>query len=324
MRNLYTPRVRNLYPLAVLAAVLLIPPALLAQGNPQRAQIPPAPSRQTEPARGPQAPPELVPPSAAAFEPGQDMRDARETRDRLRQVLEQYPPSVREVLRIDPSLLSRPDYLATYPVLWSFLERHPEVAHNPAYFVGESRVQEENRNNPRTEGFRALTQLAENFMVLFIVITITSGIVFLLKTLAEQLRWQRAWRAQSALNTKLIDRFASSDELLAYLQSPAGKGLTEMPALPQSSAPRTMSAPLGRIFWSMQAGIVLGALGLGAILVSHRFEEIGEVIFAQGAVILAIGIGFVASAAVSFFLSKRLGLVPSPSAAEYSRDHLGS
>jgi hypothetical protein len=96
-----------------------------------------------------------------------------------------------------------------------------------------------------------------------------------------------------------------------------------MPALPQSSTPRSMNAPLGRIFWSMQAGIVLGALGLGAILVSRRFEQIGDAIFAQGAVILAIGIGFVASAAVSFLLSKRLGLVPSPPAG-YSRDNLSS
>jgi hypothetical protein len=47
------------------------------------------------------------------------------------------------------------------------------------------------------------------------------------------------------------------------------------------------------------------------------------VIYAQGAVILAIGIGFIASAVVSFFLSKRLGLVPSPP-AEYSRDNLSS
>lgn len=321
MRNLYTLAVRNLYPLAVLAGLLLIPSAAHSQGNSQRGQVPPAPSGATQPAREPQ--PELAQPPSTAFGLGQDTRDARETRDRLRQVLEQYPPSVRQVLRIDPSLLSRPDYLATYPALWSFLERHPEIAHNPAYFVGESQIQEENRNNPRTEGFRALSNLGENFMALFIVITVTTGIVFLLKTLAEQLRWQRAWRAQSALNTKLIDRFASSEELLAYLQSPAGKSLTEMPALPQSSAPRSMSAPLARIFWSMQVGIVLGALGLGAILVSRRFEEIGEVIFAQGAVILAIGIGFVASAAVSFFLSKRLGLVPSPPAG-YSRDTLSS
>jgi len=321
MRNLYTLAVRNLYPLGVLAALVLVPPAAYAQGNPQRAQVPPAPSRASQPARGAQ--PEVAQPPSAPFGLGQDTRDARETRDRLRQVLEQYPPSVRQVLRIDPSLLSRPDYLATYPVLWSFLERHPEIAHNPAYFVGESQIQEENRNNPRTEGYRTLTQLGENFMVLFIVITITSGIVFLLKTVAEQLRWQRAWRAQAALNTKLIDRFSWSDELLAYLQSPAGKGLTEMPALPQSSAPRSMSAPLGRIFWSMQAGIVLGALGLGAILVSRRFEQIGDAIFAQGAVILAIGIGFIASAAVSFLLSKRLGLVPSPPTG-YSRDNLSS
>ena len=37
-------------------------------------------------------------------------------------------------------------------------------------------------------------------------------------------------RAQTELNTKLIDRFSSSEELLAYLQSPAGKALTEAPA----------------------------------------------------------------------------------------------
>jgi hypothetical protein len=245
--------------------------------------------------------------------------DANQTRQQLREVLDQYPPSVREVLRIDTSLLSRPDYLATYPMLAAFLEQHPEVAHNPAFFVGMSRIQEENRNDPRIEGLRTLGQMGENLMILLIVITITTGIVFLLKTLVEQFRWQRAWRAQSALNTKLVDRFASSAELLAYLQSPAGRALTELPALPQPSTSRGMTAPLGRIFWSMQAGIVLSALGIGAILVSNRFEEIGEVIFAQGAVILAIGIGFVGSAALSFVLSKRLGLVQ-PVPTSYSSD----
>jgi hypothetical protein len=218
-------------------------------------------------------------PSAPATVPFQidlSTRDANETRERLREVLQQYPPSVREVLRIDTSLLSRPDYLATYPVLAAFLEQHPEVAHNPAFFVGESRIQEQNRNDPRIEAFRTMGQVGGDFMVVFIVITITLGIVFLLKTMAEQLRWQRAWRAQAALNTKLVDRFASSEELLAYLQSPAGRALTELPALPQASTTRGMSAPLGRIFWSMQAGIVLSALGIGAILVSSRFEEIGE------------------------------------------------
>jgi hypothetical protein len=299
--------------LAVLAA-LLVAPSLLQAGQ-GAAGRPPAAPRAVEAPPPPRAP---VP-----FQIDLSTRDANETRERLRDVLQQYPPSVREVLRIDTSLLSRPDYLATYPVLAAFLEQHPEVAHNPAFYVGESRSQEQNRNDPRIEGYRTLTQIGENFMVLFIVMTVTAGIVFLLKTLAEQFRWQRAWRGQAALNTKLVDRFASSDELLAYLQSPAGRALTEMPVLPQASVSRGMTAPLGRIFWSMQAGIVLSALGIGAILVSRRFAEIGEVIFAQGAVILAIGIGFVASAAVSFFLSKRLGLVQ-PAAPSYSRDTLSS
>jgi hypothetical protein len=300
--------------LTVLAALLVVPSVLQARQG--AAPRPPAAPRAVEAPR-PQTP------AAVPFQIDLSTRDANETRERLRDVLQQYPPSVREVLRIDTSLLSRPDYLATYPVLAAFLEQHPEVAHNPGFYVGESRIQEQGRNDPRIEGFRTLSQMAEDSMVLFIVITITSGIVFLLKTMAEQFRWQRAWRAQAALNTKLVDRFASSDELLAYLQSPAGRALTEMPVLPQARVPRGMTAPLGRIFWSMQAGIVLSALGIGAILVSNRFEEIGEVIFAQGAVILAIGIGFVASAAVSFLLSKRLGLVQPP-APSYSPDNPSS
>src|SRR4029079_18172121 len=175
---------KNLHSLVIFTGVLLIASTAHAQGNAQRGQVPSAAPQARQPAR-PQAPPELAQPPSPMIALPQDTRDARETRDRLRQVLEQYPPSVREVLRVDPSLLSRPDYLATYPALWSFLQRHPEVAHNPAYFVGESRISEENRNNPRTEGFRALSNLGENFMALFIVITVTTGIVFLLKTLAE-------------------------------------------------------------------------------------------------------------------------------------------
>jgi len=87
-----------------------------------------------------------------------DTRDARETRDRLRNVLDQYPPSVREVLRIDPTLMSHEYFLATYPVLAAFLRQHPEVAHNPTFFVGESRIQEENRNDPAADERLGLVQ----------------------------------------------------------------------------------------------------------------------------------------------------------------------
>ena len=153
-----------------------------------------------------------------------------------------------------------------------------------------------------------------------IVMTITTGIVFLVKTVVEHRRWQRAMKAQNDLNTKLIDRFASSEDLLAYLQSPQGKTLTEAPVLPQA-APRAMSAPLSRIFWSMQSGIVLGALGAGLIFVSRRRgePEVATFLNGVGIVVLMIGIGFAVSAAVSYLLSQRLGLVQSLS-ARYSGD----
>jgi len=272
------------------------------------AQTPP-PARQAGPAAPQRPQPPTAPPQSS---PGfaREQPDARETRDRLRDVLNQYPPSVREVLRIDPTLLYRPDYLATYPVLASFLEQHPEIAHNPGYFLGEWRTPEE--STPATEGFRTLGRISENLMVLLIIVTITTGIIWLIRTAIEHRRWQRAMKAQTDLNTKLIDRFSSSEELLAYLQSPAGKALIEPAALPQASPrPMPMNAPLSRIFWSLQSGIVVGALGTGLMIVAGNVTnvEVHETLRGFGIVLLLIGVGFAISAAVSFFLSQRLGLV---------------
>lgn len=272
------------------------------------------PAQQPKPA-APTAPQRPQPPAAPAqTSPGMflaETRDARETRDRLNDIFNQHPPSVRDVLRIDPTLLYRPDYLANYPVLAAFLEQHPEIAHNPAYFIGEHRYDEQS-NNPRIELARAIRNAVEFAGVVLIVMTITTGVIFLVKTVVEHWRWQRAVKAQNDLNTKLIDRFASSEDLLAYLQSPQGKMLTEGPVLPQVPT-RAMSAPLSRIFWSMQSGIVLGALGGGLIVVSGTTgePEVGTFLNGVGIVVLMIGIGFAVSAVVSYFLSHRLGLVQS-------------
>jgi predicted lipid-binding transport protein (Tim44 family) len=152
----------------------------------------------------------------------------------------------------------------------------------------------------------------EQLTILLIIVTITTGVIWLIRTAIEHRRWQRAMKAQTELNTKLIDRFSSSEELLAYLQSPAGKALIEPAALPQASPrPMPMNAPLSRIFWSLQSGIVVGALGTGLMIVAGTVTnvEVHETLRGFGIVLLLIGVGFAISAAVSFFLSQRLGLV---------------
>ena len=173
---------------------------------------------------------------------------------------------MREVLRIDPTLMYRADYMANYPALAAFLEQHPEVAHNPGFFVGERQFREQS-NNPRMEAARAMRDSVEFAGVALIVMTIAAGIIFLVRTVVEHWRWQRAMKAQSELNTKLIDRFANNQELLAYLQSPQGRQLTEGPVLPQramridgcSTQPHLLVAP-GRCrarvrrFWNADGG----------------------------------------------------------------------
>src|SRR5262245_10854244 len=98
-----------------------VSPALLAQQRPAPTQAPA--------------------PAPAPAQPSGDDRAARETRDSLREVLNPYPPSVGQVLRLDPSLLSRPDYMATYPTLAAFVAQHPQVVHNPAFFIGDPRFE---------------------------------------------------------------------------------------------------------------------------------------------------------------------------------------
>jgi hypothetical protein len=287
------------------------------QAAPQRPATPSPPQKPSPPSAGPQqSSPGLI----------VERPDARETRDRLNELFNQYPPSVREVLRIDPTLMYRAEYMANYPVLAAFLEQHPEVAHNPAFFVGEWQFREQG-NNPRMEATRALRDSVEFAGVALIVMTITTGIIFLVRTVVEHWRWQRALKAQSDLNSKLIDRFASNQELLVYLQSPQGKQLTEAPVLPQRAA-RIMDAPLHRIFWSLQAGAVLACGGFGLLIASSRLHgdllpEAGSVLFAFGLVVLTVGAGFLVSSAISYFLSQRLGLVK-PLTTSYSGEAPGS
>ncbi|HWI19589.1 MAG TPA: hypothetical protein VNT81_17670, partial [Vicinamibacterales bacterium] len=55
---------------------------------------------------------------------------ADDTREVLRILLQKYPSSVGEILRRDPSLMARPDYMAPYPDLAKYLEAHPEIPRN--------------------------------------------------------------------------------------------------------------------------------------------------------------------------------------------------
>jgi len=237
--------------------------------------------------------------------------DARETRDRLRVILEQHPPSLAEVLRHDPTLLGNADYLAPYPQLAAFLAQHPEVARNPSFFIGDADRRGWEPDNPRMEAVRAWHDVLQTVSIAGVMAIVFSGIVWLIRTALDYRRWARLSKVQVDVHTKLLDRFTSNEDLLAYMQTPAGRKFLESAPISVDASPRAVGAPLSRILWSLQTGVVTAFLGLGMLFVSDRvLEEAEQPLFVLGVLALAVGAGFVVSAGISYALSRRLNLLP--------------
>ena len=125
-------------------------------------------------------------------------------------------------------------------------------------------------------------------------------------------RWVRQTRMQIDVHTKILDRMQSNEDLLAYVQTPAGKAFLEFAPTGPAPETRVSSAPFGRILWSVQAGVVLAALGIGLRFAQGSVpEEIIPAFTVLGIIVMSIGLGAVISAIVAYVLSSRLGLLPS-------------
>jgi hypothetical protein len=239
----------------------------------------------------------------------EEQQNAEQVKDKLRQLLDNYPPSLHNILATDPTLLSNEAYLAPYPGLEAFLNEHPEIGRNPVFYLGEGL---EHRQPLDREG-RAMDmwrEMINNFSALVGVGMGIALLVWLIRTLVDYRRWARLAKVQTDAHTKLLDRFTANEELLAYIQTPAGQNFLQSTPIKLESGPRNLSAPLGRILWSLQGGVVLMAGGLGMQAIAVQVSgELAHPFRAIGILALALGLGFVVSAALSYVLSRRLGLI---------------
>jgi hypothetical protein len=259
--------------------------------------------------------------SGAAGGPG-DREPADQIRGRLRELLRQYPPGVADVLRLSPRLLSEASYLEPYPALAAFLAEHPDVAQNPGFYVGTAR-QDWDSDNGATRRSRAVGEMFAGFAVFAGLMTLLGVLAWLLKSMLDHQRWKRALRVQAEAHTKLVERLSSTDDVLAYAQSAAGRHFLESGAPLEGRRP-DVSAPVGRILWSVQMGMVMTILGLGLFYCSARFAagwnlgadtglaDASPFLFLIGAVTMSVGLGFLFSALLSYALSRRLGLIGTP------------
>jgi hypothetical protein len=268
---------------------------------------------------------------ARAVSETREAQQANDVRGQFRRVLEQYPPALGVVLKSDPTLLTNAGYLASYSNLARFLTEHPEIARDPSYFLEHVELVQyvDYRSGRRSaepmtpadqmrfEAISMWRNTMDSFMFLLGFAVAALSLVWAVRYMVEHRRWLRATRIQSEAHNKLLERFSSGPELAAYMESPAGaKFLQAAPLALESSSRRAPGAPFSRILWSAQAGVVLVAAGVGFLLIQRRmaYDEVAQMFSAWGTLSIAVGIGFVISGAMSYFLSTKMGLLGEPKA----------
>ena len=234
-------------------------------------------------------------------------QNAFETQQQLWRVMRQYPPAIGEILKRDPSLLERPDYMAAYPALTEFLKQHPDVARNPSFYFGTFQYRE---RTSRDAAFDLMENVLGGIAVGAGLLAILSVFVWLVKTIVDHRRWLRTSKVQVEMHGKLLDRLTTNEDLLAYAQSPAGSRFLESAPIALDAETRA-TAPVSRIIWSMQAGIVLMAVGVGLWFVeAGAIEEIRQAIWVISAIAGSVGVGLLVSAVAAYVVSNRLGILP--------------
>jgi hypothetical protein len=269
-------------------------------------------------AQQPPAPPALAAP--AATETVRAVQDASQTREQLRQILEMYPDAVGEILRRDPTLMGRADYMAAYPQLQQFVAAHPEIPRNVEYyFEGFGRYASRQPLDPEYE---ALGVLLGGLAGILAVGAMIGVLTWVIRAIINHRRWIKSSQVQAEVHTKLMDRMSTNEELLAYIQSPAGRRFLEAaPIRPEPESP-VSSAPVGAIIWSMMAGIVLATVGAGFRVAAGTIaDDVQRAFTVVGIILLALGIGFLIASLMAFMVSARLGLFPARPTTDTGSPH---
>lgn len=227
-----------------------------------------------------------------------------EVREQLTRLLEQHPDELWMLLKLDPALLTNDTFMSGYPEVEEFLVQHPEIHKNPRFYLS--------RFISPAQGRSVLGDIFEILAVIGGVGLSVVALGWLVRTLIEQQRWKQLSRTQSEVHNKILDRFNTSEQLLEYIRTPAGGKFLESAPIPLhvEHPPSGRTSTLAtRIVWSVQLGVVIAITGLGMLLLSAVFEkDASQGLFALGAIALCVGAGFIASAFVSLYLSRRLGL----------------
>jgi hypothetical protein len=240
-------------------------------------------------------------------------------RDQLLALL-RMSPTLTQVVTTDPTLLADDAYVnRVNPELARFLTQHPEITRNPDFYLFAEFPEQRGRhteplrrrgnNNNQMNVLELRRQFMMDIMQALLFAGAIGSLIWLIRILLENRRWGRVFRLQSEIHGKLIERFATTENLMQYMGTESGRRFLEAAPIPMGMERQRMSGGLARVIASLQIGLVLSLLGLGLVLLRHSLAEFAAPLLVAGMVIMMPGIALLLSAAITWRVSARLGLL---------------
>jgi hypothetical protein len=251
-------------------------------------------------------------------------QDVAETQTQFLKLL-RLSPVLTSVVARDPSLLSDQGYVTrNNPELAQFMASHPDIAKNPEFYLfsrldqrGGHRDQALERTiwpdlvpaAPYQQSNTAEVMNRITPIILFPCFLV--AIVWLIYLFVQNSRWNRAFKQQSEIHSRLIDKFSSTQELAAYMETEAGKQFLSASAYaPGPQAGPHMPNVVARVITPMQVGVVLTLLGIGLYFLRNAGPDMATPMVVLGTLALMPGVGFILSAGATWAIAQRLGLMP--------------
>jgi hypothetical protein len=230
-------------------------------------------------------------------------------------------PTLADVVASDPSLLADQQYVAKInPELAAFLQQHPEIGRNPSFWLFSELRSPQQRpydvlepkrgfvpaRDTRSGGF---DRVMNNVAPMIVMVVLLIALAWIIRTLVESRRWTKVFTLQSEVHGKLIDRFASNQELLGYMETDAGRRFLEAAPIVTQPDSRRMPNLVSRIVATLQIGLVLMLLGAGLVTLRGSVGDAETTMLVLGVIALMPGIALIMSAGILWLLGKRLNLV---------------
>jgi hypothetical protein len=251
-------------------------------------------------------------------------KDVADAQEQLLHLL-RLSPTLTAAVAADPSLLADQPYVArSNPELAQYLASHPEIARNPEFYLfsklnpsGERREKALERVvwpelvPPAPYQRSASADVVDKMVPIVIVPGFFAAVVWIIYIFVQGRRWNRTFKQQSDIHGRLIEKLGTSQDLVAYMETEAGKRfLMASPIAMGSGSGQRMPNTVARVLTPLSAGIVMTLLGIGLLCLRHAGPGMQTSMTVLGTLVLMPGIGFILSAGVTWVLAHRLGLMP--------------